>query len=334
MSHDAGDVGYGAEVGHDHGGYGDNDTARVHRDARVRTGVHADDKMIDLHVESHGAIDVKKLFIELARKINLVPIDMYRPNLMAEDRVQQQLVDWDAWSPPDDEKIMPSGQYPGASGWTRLWKEFWQIGQRSSSWRFWEPLEPRFDQRTWLEVSCVTWCYNEAGDFQTHLTIEIKFLPIWDPKQRVWMYDGGHFDNHKAVAEKLARKLCEVLTGTPPFPHAKIVRQRARDASPPPPVVPIPPEHPPIPPAPDPGRRPQGDTATAGTQSNVVAAAARPAEGESAAYNAQVPASGADLFNVFGSADGLPTRPAVNQDVDAGDEQEAIEPEAGSHPKQ
>jgi hypothetical protein len=136
------------------------------------------------------------------------------------------------------------------------------------------------------------------------------------------------------VAEKLARKLCEVLTGTPPFPHAKIVRQRARDASPPPPVVPIPPEHPPIPPAPDPGRRPQGDTATAGTQSNVVAAAARPAEGESAAYNAQVPASGADLFNVFGSADGLPTRPAVNQDVDAGDEQEAIEPEAGSHPKQ
>ncbi|HEY9870626.1 MAG TPA: hypothetical protein V6D08_15780, partial [Candidatus Obscuribacterales bacterium] len=87
-------------------------------------------------------------------------------------------------------------------------------------------------------------------------------------------------------------------------------------------------------PAPEPAPKPQGNTPAAGTRSSVAAAAARPAEGESAAYSAQAPASGADLFNVFGSADGLPTRPAVNQDVDPGDEPEQVEPEAGGHPKQ
>jgi len=226
-----GDFGHSAEYGHDRNGMGDNDTARVRWDRRPRACVDNQEKSVAVHVESHGALDVKRLFISLASEGGLVPIDKYRPNLLAEDKVKQQLLDADAWNPPDNEKVMPCGYYPGATGWTRLWREFWQIGARHTWWKFWEPLVPDFSQKTWIEVSCVTWCYTEAGDLQTDLMFEVKVLPVWDPKQGIWMFDGEPFDRHKAAAEKLARKMCDVITGTAPFPHAKRVRESARAAA-------------------------------------------------------------------------------------------------------
>jgi len=259
-----GDFGHSAEHGHDHSGFGDNDTGRLRRDRRAKAGVDSQEKAVAVHVESHGALDVKRLFIRLAREAGLVPIDQYRPNLVAEDTVKQQIVDADAWSPPDNEPTMPSGHYPGATGWTRLWREFWQIGVRRNRWKFWEPLEPRFSQRTWIEISCVTWCYNEAGDFQTDLTFQIQVLPVWDPAQRIWMYDSEQFDRHKAAAEKLAGKLCELITARAPFPHAKRVRESARAQVVTPPPTGVPTSHPPIPQTPPPGppaptRRAAGD---------------------------------------------------------------------------
>jgi len=274
---DHGDFGHSAEHGHDHTGFGDNDTGRVRRDRRPRTGVDSQEKAVAVHVESHGALDVKRLFMRLARESGLVPIDQYRPNLVAEDTVKQKILDADAWNPPDNEPVMPSGHYPGATGWTRLWREFWQIGQRRSRLRFWEPLEPRFDQRTWLEVSCVTWCYNEAGDLQTDLLIEIKVLPIWDPARRIWLYDGDPFDRHKAQAEKLAREICQLITARAPFPHARRVRDSARAQAVPPPSPAVPTNHPPIPQAPPPGpsgpaRRSAGEDQAATGKPDAVAA--------------------------------------------------------------
>src|SRR5262245_43145101 len=117
---DHGDFGHSAEHGHDRSGMGDNDTPRIRRDLRRRSGVDTKEKSVSAPVESRGALDVKKLFISVAGEGGLVPIDLYRPTLVREDTVKQQIVDADAWNGPDNEAVMPSGHYPGATGWTRL----------------------------------------------------------------------------------------------------------------------------------------------------------------------------------------------------------------------
>lgn len=247
---DAGDIGHGA------GDYGDNDAPAARRHGRRTDGVHSEEKSVAVHVESHGALDTKRLFIRLAAGQALVLIDKYRPNLVAEDSVKSKLLDADAWSPPDNEKVLASGHYPGATGWTRLWREFWQIGQRQCAWKFWQPLEPRFSQRTWLEVSCVTWCYNEAGDFQTDIVIDVKVLPVWDRERGIWVFDGEPFDRHKNAAEKLAAKLRERIAASPAPAHAKRVRENARAQAVPPAPTGVPTDHAPIPPAPAPAPGP------------------------------------------------------------------------------
>lgn len=263
MSHDCGSDGHDfGEIGHAHEGSHDGGLGT---DAgRNNTGVFSTHKSTEVHIVSHGALNLKTEFVKIAQAMGMVPIDQYRQNLVAEDRVEKKILDWKAFTPPDDEPLMPSGHYPGATGWTRLWREWWQIGARSAWWKFWETPQPRFSQRTYLEIACTTWCYKETGDLETHLVITVNSLPVWDNVGGVWIYDGEQFDRHKLYADRLAARICQILQSCPPIPQAQLIRERLRNSTKSTATAPSPTsgdgDHPPIPSMPRPKSPPSLDT--------------------------------------------------------------------------
>jgi len=188
-----------------------------------------DGNTIKIKVAFHGACNIRARFVQVAREMGLLPIDLYLPNLMAEDRTERTILDNDAWNPPkQDLRIMPSGWFPGATGWTRLWREFWQIGVRETSWKFWEPLKPCSSARSYLQVECVTWCYDDIGDLETRLTIRVEALPVWNAIVKSWGCNQKWVARHKEVSEKLARHLFEFIKAHPQPPQCQTLRENRR----------------------------------------------------------------------------------------------------------
>jgi len=226
----SGDMSHGDRQGqdrdHQHGG-SENATASA-TDLRNRTGILSEDRKIEIHVQSHGACDVKQLFFREAERLGMVAIHVQRPNLVPEDRREKKILDWDAFSPPDDERTMPFGHYKGATGWTRLWKEYWHLGKRREPWKFWTPLEPDFSQRTWIDILCVTWCYNELGDLETKFSLEVRSLYAWDVALGKWVHDEFHCERHKQVAKKLAKAMLDSIAAHKPLVYATRVREQWR----------------------------------------------------------------------------------------------------------
>jgi hypothetical protein len=269
-----------------------------------------------VHVANHGQAAINGVIQSVARQCDMLRIDQMRPNYDSADIMKYEIADWTAFSEPYQHVNMPEGYYPGATGHTRILRQYWQVGKRPSLWAPKTP--PVFDKlaMTFIEVTSITWRYFETGDYETKFILTVGSLPVWDETVGAWGYKREPFERHQRAAMRLCQKVFEYLVKLEPSPAAKLFRAEILRKYPLPPnqdrpdgVAPGTPEddadlsrgrkddaesHPP--PAPDPAGDGDGDIETGVDGSEGIV---------SLAPEAAVVASGADLDAVIGHADSV-----------------------------
>jgi hypothetical protein len=172
---------------------------------------------------------VRQKLLQLVDALDLLKIDTFRPNLMAEDRTKDEILMDNAWEDNPRNPRLPGGWYPGATGKTRLWREFFHVGRREGWFRK-GPLKKNFESRVYLEVECVTRNYYESGDAHTDLVIWIRTVLSWSAAGTTWGRDDYWFSKNRSAAQELARQIsCRVDKDYPARPEAAAERKRRWD---------------------------------------------------------------------------------------------------------
>lgn len=185
-------------------------------------------RVFGIHVTNHGLIMLNSEFKEIAEKAGCVRIDTVTPNFYASDEMLPELADWNTWKPPFTRRRVPAGFYPNATGTTRVWKQYWQVKHKDGGGWLLEDHGPkhnpkwRFDRfcNTVLEVTCVTWYYREACDYETRFSIRVMSTPYLDPHDKQWGYLKEPFERHQKMARSLAELMLHRLKACPPHPVA------------------------------------------------------------------------------------------------------------------
>ncbi len=173
-----------------------------------------------VHVSSHGQSAICTEIEQITRKLGMVRIE-FRPNFDPVDVLKYELADWTA-SEPYQHINMPEGFYPGATGRTRIMRQYWQVGKRP---RMFNTL-PVFDKSasTYIEISIVQWRYDYPGDYETKLVLSVGSLPVWDEAAGAWGFKRVPFEQHQRAAVKVCKHIFDYLSGLDPSPASKFLR--------------------------------------------------------------------------------------------------------------
>lgn len=191
-----------------------------------------------VHIIHHGKVDLKAEFGKLAQAAGCHRVSGYMPNFFPEDASQSELADWNRWIPPYTRKRVPASYYPGATGFTEVWKEYWQVIRKpglldrlgmiaDDPVPFPKP-GMRFDVyvNTVLEVSAVTWYFSEMGDFETRFHIKVVTLPYLDPRDRQWGTLIKPFKQYQKAARTISEAVMRRMKEFPPEPITFEYRKR------------------------------------------------------------------------------------------------------------
>ncbi len=192
-----------------------------------------------VHVFPHGACAVREQCLDLLATLEIrepfpswkqagpQPYRDHRQTGKAGEETEPRILNANPWSARSDSSLAPSGYYENAGGRTHLWVDYWYWQETS----FWDKLfrsggarRSPPDFTAFLEVSGLTWQYDDMGDYETSVVIE------WHKPYR---YDSGlgcyldppHLDRLREAAQTLAARLEAVLRATPAPAEAEARRQ-------------------------------------------------------------------------------------------------------------
>lgn len=186
-----------------------------------------------VHVANHGQAAIMTEIEKIARRHDMLRIDLFRPNFDPVDVLKHQIADWSAFTEPYKGVNMPEGYWPGAQGYTRIIRQYWQVGKRPRMIALRTP--PKFDNKasTVIEIAVVQWMYSFTGDFETKLVLNIGSMPVWDEVAGAWGYKKTPFDLHQRAAIKMCERIVEYLAGIKPTPASKYLRAHINEQFPP-----------------------------------------------------------------------------------------------------
>ncbi len=194
------------------------------------------------HVVGHGPLEVPELFSRIASSEGLVRICNQIGNFSPVNEYKYHITDWTGaislapteaslLSAKEQERRkgcrVPAGYYDGATGFTRIWRQYWQVGKRKSMMPWDGSVRLDREQRTYLEVSIITWYYGEALDFETRLDIRIVSLPVYrwfiGTKIGAWYWREIPWRKHQQACDKVLARLFDALQKSTP---SELARQR------------------------------------------------------------------------------------------------------------
>ncbi|HNB14356.1 MAG TPA: hypothetical protein PLC15_03200 [Candidatus Obscuribacter sp.] len=194
------------------------------------------------HVVGHGPLEVPELFSRIASSEGLVRICNQIGNFSPVNEYKHHITDWTGaislapteaalLSPKEQERRkgcrVPAGYYDGANGFTRIWRQYWQVGKRKSMVPWDGSVKLDREQRTYLEVSIITWYYGEALDYETRLDIRIVSLPVYrwfiGTKIGAWYWREIPWRKHQKACDKVLAQLFDALKKSTP---SELARQR------------------------------------------------------------------------------------------------------------
>lgn len=186
-----------------------------------------------VHVANHGQSAILTEIERIARRHDLLRIDLFRPNFDPVDVLKYELADWSAFSEPYQHVNMPEGFYPGATGHTRIVRQYWQVGKRPRMFALRTP--PVFDKdaSTFIELSVIQWRYDFTGDYETKLVLTVGSLPVWDEVAGAWGFKRTPFELHQRAAVKVCNYIYDYLSGLDPSRASKILRASVQAKFPP-----------------------------------------------------------------------------------------------------
>lgn len=203
------------------------------------TRCRPDAVLATVHVFPHGACAVREQCLDrLAtlevrgrfpswKRAGLQPYRDQQQTGRAGEETEPRILDANPWSARPDGSSAPSGYYENARGRTHLWVDYWYWQETS----FWDRLfrgdaarQSPPDFTAFLEVSGLTWQYDDMGDYETSVVIELHEPHRYDsgPGRDL---DPPHLDRLREAAQALAAHLETVLRATPAPPEAEARRQ-------------------------------------------------------------------------------------------------------------
>lgn len=197
------------------------------------------------HVVGHGDLDVPAAFTTIAKELFMTRVCTVVGSFVPIDEIKRQLTDWNGAIPlvPIDAEMMtprdierrlgcrvPAGYYDGATGFTRTWRQYWQVGALEGFWPFVRRAVFDRGQKTYVEVKAITWFFAEAGDYETRFEMRIISLPVWRFDRAIkdagrWYHRGKPWHRHQKTCDELLTKLFNVLKHNGPSDLIK--RRRA-----------------------------------------------------------------------------------------------------------
>lgn len=132
------------------------------------------------------------------------------------------------------EAVMPSGYYDGATGLTREWRSFWQIGELTLADRLLGRPRSRNPKARWnIDVSITQWYYAESGDYETRI-----LASVWSGFMNTTTDMDERID-HLKVARQFIKEMAAIIGAESPNEHARKFRAalKANGASADEPVV-------------------------------------------------------------------------------------------------
>ena len=168
----------------------------------------------------HGEVNTAKLFRGIAAAHGLVNIAWTARDINPEEKLHHMLKDTTPFDGKERNTPMPSGWYPGATGLTRTFQQYWQIPKKKYFWS--TPAADPLD-KTYLIVSGATWYYNETCDHETRLAVTVHSLPY--SECGYWKERTELIDAHLKVARAIADDFFARVKAFKPDEHSLIVRQ-------------------------------------------------------------------------------------------------------------
>lgn len=196
-------------------------TATAEGVRRVRLpGVTGAGRTFQSLVYPHGDVNTEKLFKGIAAAHGLVNIAWTARDINPESKLHHIIKDTTPFDGKERNTPMPSGWYPGATGLTRTFQQYWQIPKKAY---FWSTPAADPNDKTYLIVSGATWYYNETGDHETRLAITVHSIPYTECGY--WKEREALISSHLTVAKEVADEFYARMKGYAPGEHSLTVRK-------------------------------------------------------------------------------------------------------------
>lgn len=189
----------------------------------------ADKNVFFVHVVPHGPIDTMATFAGIAAKMGLVKVSPPLVDAQAKGlkRTEQTLLPLTAWNPAVKPEARSAGYFNGATGFTVLWREFWQVGFKQYFWS-----TPIYDKNAMvhLEVVACSWFYREAGDYETLFAIRVVPRTYIDPVSGASGFREQPLSVHRAAADKAVKALFTEVSQAKLHPASQLLRRQVTEA--------------------------------------------------------------------------------------------------------
>jgi hypothetical protein len=115
--------------------------------------------------------------------------------------------------------VLPSGYYEGATGLTREWRSFWQIGKHTLVDRLCGRPPMRDPKARWnIDVSITQWFYAESGDYETRV-----LASVWSGFMNTTT-DMDERIAHLEVARRFIKEMADIIGAVSPNEHSRKFR--------------------------------------------------------------------------------------------------------------
>lgn len=205
---------------------GSEEGGRIRGMRRVRLpGLANASRSTQVLVWPHGACDPEAIAKQVMRKHGFRDIAHKKRDTAPYVKTENELRDTTPFDGHMFNSPMPNGWYPQATGFTRSFKNYWQIPRR----KYWySSLEVDVQEPVHLVLSGATWFFNEMGDYETRISMTIASRPLL--KHGEWRHREDLISKHMAAARGAASALFEAIRAIEPSKSALTQRQVQAEA--------------------------------------------------------------------------------------------------------
>lgn len=183
-----------------------------------------DANSIQILVCPHGLVDVPGLLRKLAARHGLLSLSRNCAELVATSKIHNKLLDTDFFDGQEGCK-RPSGIFPGATGKTTVWREFFQQPSKKHWWDLWPGIQVGPPLPSHMLIIGYTWFYEQTADYESRVAIMVT-----DPKTcRAGQWESinaAAVQNQMKVAKQLALELFAELEKIGPSDLSVRLRQQ------------------------------------------------------------------------------------------------------------
>lgn len=182
-----------------------------------------------VHVVGHGEFDVCDQLHEIATSQSLVRIPWIRVGGRDIDQVHGKLLPLSTWDNQVPKGKMSAGWYEGATGSTTVFRRYYCVGVWGN---FFLPILSKLvydrETRVFIEVTGITWRFEETGDYETHLILKVHFLPEYELSSNRW-FTPDHLVSHNRKAQLVRDKFFRAIRFAFPKESSVDARENVED---------------------------------------------------------------------------------------------------------